>query len=200
MNSCKFSLNILSCFCFAVSQRLERTLLIPVSSVQATLHISHTATLILNESLTAPGSYPTKVYFMEKTTESLYRISARSTNHRTQDNSKQYPLLLASLQHYLAEGFLQLSAEVLYLHTLTEINVPCFVPFCPTKLFSERLQTSLKSGLILTIISLKPRLYHVIHLKELLFSVSNRSSNSPFQLQFLETTQKQVFWLTIFFF
>lgn len=136
---------------------------------------------------------------MEKTTESLYRISARSTNHRTQDNSKQYPLLLASLQHYLAEGFLQLSAEVLYLHTLTEINVPCFVPFCPTKLFSERLQTSLKSGLILTIISLKPRLYHVIHLKELLFSVSNRSSNSPFQLQFLETTQKQVFWLTIFF-
>lgn len=74
------------------------------------------------------------------------------------------------------------------------------MPFCPTKLFSERLQSSLKSGLISTIISLKPRLYHVIHLKEWFFSVNNRSSNSPFELQFLETTQKQVFWLAIFFF
>lgn len=74
------------------------------------------------------------------------------------------------------------------------------MPFCPTKLFSERLQSSLKSGLISTIISLKPRLYRVIHLKEWFFSVSNRSSNSPFELQFLETTQKQVFWLAIFFF
>lgn len=77
---------------------------------------------------------PVKVYFTDKTTESLFRITERSARNGSWDNAMQYTLLLASLQHCLLQRSLQLSSV---LCTLTEIALLLFVPLCHTELFPE---------------------------------------------------------------
>lgn len=65
------------------------------------------------------GEVLVEAYSTDKTTENLYKVTERSARNESWDNTMQYPLVPASLQHYLLQRSLQLGA---LLCTLTEIN------------------------------------------------------------------------------
>ena len=105
----------------SLTKTRRETLRIPASALQPTvLHISHIhCNPYFEWKSHSPEELPLEVYFTDKTTESLYRIMERSARNGSWDNTMQYPLLLAGLQHGLLQRSLQLSAV---LCTLTEIS------------------------------------------------------------------------------
>lgn len=99
----------------------RETLRIPASALQLTvLHISRIHCNIYFEWKShSPRELPVEVYFTDKTTKSLYRITERSAWSGSWHNTMQYSLLLARLQTCLSQRSLQLSAV---LCTLTEVS------------------------------------------------------------------------------